>query len=119
MKLRMPLLLRLSVGVFLGAFAAYGATASTTTLQTSINPSNLSQTVTLTATVSPSAASGKVTFFDGVTLLGIGTLLNGKATFTTALLPSGTRSLKALYGGDGAFVLSISAVLAQSVSTLA
>jgi uncharacterized protein (TIGR03437 family) len=100
------------------AAPAPGATASAITLQSSSNPSNLSQTVTLTATVSPPTATGKVTFFDGATPLGVAVLSNGKATFATTLLPSGTRSLKALYGGDGTFLASTSASLGQTVSAL-
>ena len=46
--------------------------ATTTTLAATPNPSVLGQPVTLTATVSPSAATGKVTFYDGTTVLGVG-----------------------------------------------
>ena len=54
--------------------------STATTLAAAPNPSTFGQTVTLTATVSPSAAAGQVTFFDGSTVLGVGTLAGGTAT---------------------------------------
>src|SRR5207253_8511955 len=42
-------------------------TATTTTLNSSLNPSYVGQSVTFTAAVSPSGASGTVTFYDGTT----------------------------------------------------
>jgi hypothetical protein len=98
-----------------------GATSvpTTTTLQSSTNPSNLGQAVTLTTTVSPASATGKVTFYDGVSVLGVGTLSAGKTALTTALLPSGIRSLKAFYGGDTQNQSSASAALSQPVMALA
>jgi hypothetical protein len=50
---------------------ALGQTASSTSLMASPSPSNYGQPVTLTATAT-SGATGKVTFYDGVTILGIG-----------------------------------------------
>src|SRR5437016_2737494 len=47
-------------------------TATTTTLNSSLNPSYVGQSVTFTAAVSPSGASGTVTFYDGPTILGTG-----------------------------------------------
>jgi hypothetical protein len=85
-------------------------------LVASPNPSTLGQAVTLTATVSPASATGKVMFYDGVTALGTSTLSSGQATLTTALLPSGGRSLKAYYGGDATFLPSTSAGVAQTVA---
>jgi uncharacterized repeat protein (TIGR01451 family) len=99
-------------------FVGAAATSSTTTLQSSINPSIFGRAVTLTATVSPSFTTGKVTFYDGVTPIGIASLANGKAAFTTRFLPSGARSLKALYIGDAQDQASTSSVLSQTVMTL-
>jgi hypothetical protein len=78
------------------------------------NPSPYGQAVTLTATVTP-GATGKVTFYDGSTVLGTRSLNAGQATFTTVLLPSGTRYLRAHYSGDSAYNPSNSAVMAQTV----
>ncbi len=58
---------------------AAALTSSTTTLGASPNPAVFGAAVTLTATVSPSAATGKVTFYDGVTVLGVATLSSGQA----------------------------------------
>jgi hypothetical protein len=90
-------------------------TASTTTLSSSLNPSNYRQSVTLTAMVSPSTATGTVTFYRGTTSLGTGTLSGGAATLTTASLPAGLIALKAVYGGDANDSPSTSSVLNQEV----
>jgi len=100
---------------------------TTMTLASSANPSTLGRVVTLTATITPPAATGKVVFYDGTTLLGVATLGNGSgsvcptagtACFTAALLPSGVQSLKANYLGDGVFLPNTS-VLTQTVNAVA
>src|SRR5207237_9172797 len=58
------------------------AAATSTGLTSSPNPSTFGQSVALTATVSPSAATGTVTFKDGSTSLGTGTLSRSKAHTT-------------------------------------
>ncbi len=90
-------------------------TPTTTTLVSSPNPSTFGQAVTLTPTVSATAATGKVTFYDGVTILGVRTLPGGQATLTAALLPSGSRSLKAYHAGDATFAASASGTVPQTV----
>jgi uncharacterized protein (TIGR03437 family) len=95
----------------------FGSVPSTTVL-TAPNSSVLGQQVTMTATVSPSAATGNVTFYDGTTILGIRKLASGTAALTTALLPAGVGSLKAYYGGDTTYGPSTSAALAQTVNAL-
>jgi uncharacterized repeat protein (TIGR01451 family) len=62
-----------------------------------------------------SGATGKVTFYDGVTPLGIGTVSGDQASMKTVLLQSGTRSLHAYYGGDSTYAASTSAALSQTV----
>jgi hypothetical protein len=99
-------------------FASAGA-ATTTSLASSSNPSTFGGSLTLTATVSPSAASGSVAFYDGTLLLGSSMLMGGKATLTTILLPAGTQSLRAYYLGGGADSPSTSPVLTQSVDAAA
>ena len=105
----------------LALFSLGSLAAQQTTLQisSSPNPSVFGQTVTLTATVSSPPASGSVTYYDGVTLLGIGTLTNGQSHFTTTLLESGTRSLRAYYAGDSAHPAASSPVLSQVVKAVA
>jgi hypothetical protein len=94
------------------------ANATTTSLGSSLNPSNLSQSVTLTATVSPSAATGKVTFYDGVAVLGTVAPSGGQASITTKLLPSGVQSLKAYFGLGPTYGASYSTVLPQAIRAL-
>jgi hypothetical protein len=91
--------------------------ATTTTLVSSANPSTFGLSLTLTATVSPSAATGSVTFYDGTTVLGTGTLAGGHAAISTILLPAGgTRSLKAYYLGNSTYGPSTSAIVPQTVN---
>jgi hypothetical protein len=71
-----------------------------TTITSSVNPSVSGQAVTFTAIVSPSAATGTVTLFDGSILLGSEVLSNGIATFTTSTLSAGGHSIVATYNGD-------------------
>src|SRR5439155_20067708 len=85
----------------------------------SLNPSYVGQLVTLTATVTPSGASGTVTFKQGSNVLGTGTLSSGQATFTTSSLPAGSLKIVAVYGGDTQFASSTSAALTQTVNKAA
>ncbi|SPF50011.1 exported hypothetical protein [Candidatus Sulfopaludibacter sp. SbA4] len=55
------------------------------------NPSTPGNTVTLTATVTPAAATGTVSFLDGATSLGTGSRANGVATFAISTLSAGSR----------------------------
>ena len=81
-------------------WAAQAATPTTTVLVPSPNPAVLGTTVALSATVAPSAASGTVGFFDSGVFLGSAPLAGGSATFNTAQLQPGKRSLRAVYSGD-------------------
>ncbi len=95
---------------------------TTTTIVSSLNPSTSGATVTFTATVTAKAPgagtpTGTVTFKDGSTTLGTGTLNSSKkATFATSTLAEGTHSITAVYGGDSNFDTSTSAVLSQKVN---
>jgi hypothetical protein len=55
--------------------------------------------------------TGTVTFKDGTTILGTGTLSLGHAKFTTLKLTVGTHSFTAIYNSDANFTGSTSAVL--------
>jgi len=90
---------------------------SQVTLTSSLNPINLGQPVTLTATVS-GASGGKVTFYDGVSILGTRTLSSGQSTLTTTLLAFGARALYARYSGDASHAPGASAVLTETVHAL-
>jgi hypothetical protein len=82
------------------AWAAARAT-STTVLAAVPTSATLDQTVQLTATVSPSSATGVVTFSVGSTTLGTASLSSGVASISTTSLPVGTDTVTASYAGDG------------------
>jgi len=66
---------------------------------------------TLTASVQSTASgavTGIVTFFDGSNALGAASLLNGLATFPTALFARGSHTLTASYAGNAQFQGGIS-----------
>jgi hypothetical protein len=93
---------------------------TTTALTVSPSSTTYGQPITLTATiavVSPGAGSptGSVEFFDGSSALGIASLSGNSATLSTTSLTAGAHSLSAQYLGDGNFIGSTSAVLAQIV----
>jgi hypothetical protein len=69
------------------------------TLTSSVNPSAVNQSVTLTASL-PSGVSGTVTFTSGSTLLGTSTISSGAATISTSTLPTGSDTITATYNGD-------------------
>ena len=99
------------------------ATAGTTTsLGSGPNPSVFGQTVSFTATVSVTAPgagapTGSVSFTDGSTLLGSGTLDGtGHANFSTTSLAVGSHSIVAAYGGDSSFSGSSSGTQTQVVN---
>lgn len=73
------------------------------------NATLLGQSLTLTATVSNPAVTGSVTFYNGSTIIGISPVVNGVATLTTNLLPTGTLSITARFDGDSANAISTSA----------
>lgn len=82
---------------------AAGRSASTTTVVAAPTNTVLGHNVKLTATVTPSTATGTVSFFNNGsgTALGTGTVSSGVATFSTTSLPLGTNNITATYGGDG------------------
>lgn len=96
--------------------------ASSVSLASSANPSTYGDSVTFTATVTGPATTptGTVTFKDGSTTLGTGTLnSSGVATFTTSALTGGTHSITAVYGGDSNFQPATSTALTQTVNVAA
>src|SRR5208283_5398768 len=92
-------------------------TNTTVTLASSANPSALGASVTFTATVAPTTATGTVTFTDGSTTLGTGTINAGKATFSISTLAVGSNSITASYGGDTNDNSSTSTVLTQTINS--
>jgi len=92
---------------------------TTTILSSSQNPSSLNQSVTYTATLqltSSGTPTGTVTFYDGSSFIGTGTVASGSAQLTISGFQIGTHSLTAVYGGDANFSGSTSAALSQVVN---
>lgn len=90
--------------------------STTTTLAANTTSSNYGDPIILTATVDPGSATGAVSFFDGVTLLGTGALSSGVATLTTAALGAGSHNITALYSGDGTHSSSLSESVTVTVA---
>ena len=92
-----------------------GLPNTTTALSASATTINVGQSVTFTATVSPTGATGTVTFLDNGSSLGTGTLAAGTATLTTSSLTAGSHSITAMYGGDSNFGASTSSPVTVTV----
>lgn len=93
-------------------------TATTTSLSSSLNPSNSGQSVTFTATVTSASGTptGTVTFNDGTTALGTVALSSGQAQLPISTLSVGTHSITATYNGSSTYSTSTSAALMQMVN---
>jgi Bacterial Ig-like domain (group 3)/FG-GAP-like repeat len=87
--------------------------STTTTLNAITSPGTVGQPITFTAAVSPTPSgtpTGTVSFFNGGTLVGTGTVnSSGIATFTTSSLAEGTMSINAVFSGNALFLGSESA----------
>jgi hypothetical protein len=96
--------------------------ATTLTLQASPTSSYFGQSVTLTATLSPYVIGSlttngeTITFKNGSTTLGTGSLSGGVATLTLSTLPTATNSLTAVYATDTNFLASTSSILSFTVN---
>jgi uncharacterized repeat protein (TIGR03803 family) len=111
-----------------GGGVAYEVTGvpvtTTTTLTSSPNPSTYGEAVTFTAALTslygalpPNGET--VSFMQGKTLLGTGTLTGGSASFSISTLNVGTASVSATYGGDTSFLGSTSNTVKQKVKKAA
>ena len=110
-----------SATVFVFTAASTSPAATTTSLTSSSANITLGQSVTFTATVTPASGTGTptgtVTFKDGGTQIGTGTLnTSGSATFSTSGLAAGSHSITAVYSGDSNFSSSTSAAVSVTVS---
>jgi hypothetical protein len=92
---------------------------TTTTLTSSPDSSAYGRVVVFTATVTPSIGAPPdgetVSFKNGATILGTGTLSGGTASFSTSTLVVGTKVITAIYGGDTSFAASKSELLSQVI----
>ncbi len=93
-----------------------GTNATATVLTPSATSITAGGSVILTAAVSPAAATGTVTFYDGATALGSATLSSGAATLTATLATAGTQTLTASYAGSTAYAASTSAAVSVTVT---
>jgi hypothetical protein len=105
----------------LDVFTYTGSTNGTTTsVQSSQNPSVFGQSVSFTATVSPTSGSntpsGTVTFMDGNNAVDTETLSGGTATYTTSALAVGSHSITVVYNGDANDSGSTSQALSETVN---
>ncbi len=95
------------------------SSASTTTALTAPASATSGSSVALTATVTSPAGppGGSVTFYNGSTSLGSGTLnASGVATLSTATLPVGADTVTATYAAAGNFAASTSPPVSLTVS---
>jgi hypothetical protein len=112
-----------STAVSLIVSAPVGTTASTTTLMGPNTTPTAGESFTLTATVAPMTGvgtpTGTVTFFNGATSLGTGTLnqLSPDTAILSVSFTAGTySSLTATYGGDSTYATSTSTALSITVN---
>jgi hypothetical protein len=100
----------LDINAFIVAWGSSRAT-TTTTISPSATAVNQGSSVTFTADVTPTTATGTVGFYNNgsTTALGTGTISSGVATFTTTALPAGIDSVTATYSGDAGDGISTSA----------
>ena len=61
-------------------------------------------------------ATGTVTFKDGNTTLGTGTISGNTATYTTSTFTAGSHSITAVYVGDGNYIGSTSSAVSQTIN---
>jgi hypothetical protein len=106
------------VSVLLNTSAVLPST--TTTITSSLNPSNFGEKVTFTAVVSASSGvpAGTVAFYSGVNLLGKVALASGTASFSTVSLVPGSHAISASYEGSASFAASESTGLNQTVNQI-
>src|SRR5205814_798528 len=91
--------------------------STSTTLGSSPNPSAYGQSVTLTASGLPITATGTVTFTEGSTVLGTGSVSSGSATFPISSFGVGSHVITAVYSGASNYSGSTSSALSQTVNT--
>jgi Bacterial Ig-like domain (group 3)/FlgD Ig-like domain len=100
-------------------FTIGGATSTTLTID--VSPSVYLDPIQLTATVAaiapaPGTPTGTVTFYDGASSIGTGTLDgSGVAVLSISSLAVGTHTLKATYATDGSYATSTSSDVAHEV----
>ncbi len=108
-----------SISYVSGTLSVTAGVTTSTALSASLSTSTFGQNVTFTAVVNPSGSAsgrslptGSVTFLDGTTVLGTGTLKSAQnhatATFSTSSLAVGSHSITAVYQGSNTYAGSTS-----------
>jgi hypothetical protein len=91
--------------------------ATVCSLVVSTNAAGYGQAVNLSASLTPVPPNGEtVRFLDGATLLGVGALSGGATACSANGLALGSHELMAVYGGDGNYLASTSAVANVTVT---
>jgi hypothetical protein len=90
--------------------------SSSTTLTSDKTSTSYGQTITFTATVSPSTATGTVSFVDNGVFMANVPIGGGVATLATATLSAGSHSIGATYTGDAADSPSLTAFQTVTVA---
>ena len=88
-------------------------------LSSSVGTSTEGNTITFTAIVTGTGATGTLTFEEEETILGSVVLNDGTATYTLSTLPIGSHSITAVYSGDANFTGSMSSAVNLTVKTAA
>ena len=90
------------------------------TIQAGINPltSSYGTNITMTATMTPLAATGTIIFRDGTTILGTRSLTNGIATFSINSLTAGTHQLNMVYSGSATYASTSTASFTSLISKI-
>ena len=94
-----------------------GSSPSSVALSAVPSSASFGQPVTLTATITPPVATGKVTFYDGTTILGSASAYGGTATLVSIGAGYGSRQLTARYLGDVSYAPAVSASVREQIST--
>jgi hypothetical protein len=92
---------------------------STASLSATPTTASIGSPVTLMIAMAPASATGTITFFDGYTPLGSGSITAGQATFITSSLAGGTHLLHASYSGDSLNAASASAASIETIAAAA
>jgi hypothetical protein len=101
------------------AAAVAGPNATSVYLTVASPNATFGAAITLTAAVSPPNATGKISFYDGPSVVGISPVGAGRASVTTALLSAGTHLLTARYSGDSVNASSLSNPVSLKINAVA
>src|SRR6202453_583483 len=106
-----------AISITINAAALLGTTTVLTGPSTAASGASVSFMASVTPASGTKTPTGTVSFLDGATSLGTGTLnASGSATFATSALAAGSHSITASYGGDTSFASSASSALSISIT---